>query len=115
MLQVINTITGDVAFSFDSIAEFNAAFPNGITEPHWELVKRYEPTFAVSYVCPEYGDIVTNPDVYADRLRKDDDGNTVYFYNEFFPACKVVKVVENSQASIAAKHAYFDQWGTACE
>ena len=42
MFQVINTISGDVAFTFDSIAEFNDAFPSGITEPHWELVKRID-------------------------------------------------------------------------
>ena len=40
MFQVIDTISGDVAFTFDSIAEFNAAFPNGITEPHWEMIER---------------------------------------------------------------------------
>ena len=38
MFQVINTISGYVAFTFDSIEEFNDAFPNGITEPHWEAV-----------------------------------------------------------------------------
>ena len=100
---------------FRSITEFNAAFPNGITEPHWELVKRFEPTFEVSYICPDSGGTVTNPDVDADRLSQDENGDTVYFYNRFFPACKVVKVVENSQAYIAAKHAYFEKWGTACE
>ena len=40
MFQVINTITSHVAFTFDSIEEFNDAFPNGITEPNWEMIER---------------------------------------------------------------------------
>ena len=77
-----------------------------------ETKMSYQTTYQVTYVCPVSDHIVTNPDVYADSMSKDDDGNTVYFYNKFFPACKVIKVVANSQAAIAAKHAYFDQWGT---
>ena len=72
----------------------------------------YDTTYQVTYVCPVSDHIVTNPDVDADRMSKDNDGNTVYFYNKFFPACKVINVVANSQAATAAKHAYFDQWGT---
>ncbi len=37
MIQVVNKIDGEVAFTFDSLAEFNAAFPNGITEEGWEF------------------------------------------------------------------------------
>ena len=37
MIQVVNKIDGEVAFTFDSLEEFNIAFPNGITEEGWEL------------------------------------------------------------------------------
>jgi hypothetical protein len=42
MFQVIDTISGYVAFTFESIAEFNAAFPNGISEPNWEMIERID-------------------------------------------------------------------------
>lgn len=37
MIQVVNKIDGEVAFTFDSLEEFNIAFPNGITEEGWEF------------------------------------------------------------------------------
>tara|TARA_Y100001970_G_C13802772_1_gene635923 strand:- start:251 stop:475 length:225 start_codon:yes stop_codon:yes gene_type:complete len=37
MIQVVNKIDGQVAFTFDSLEEFNATFPNGITEEGWEF------------------------------------------------------------------------------
>lgn len=38
MIQVIQISTGHVCFEFATVAEFNEAFPNGVTEPGFRAV-----------------------------------------------------------------------------
>jgi hypothetical protein len=71
-------------------------------------------TYEVTYQSPEFNRPVTNPQV-SEGLTFHDDGSVTYFYNKFFPACEVFKLVEVPQSYLDAQMAYFDKWGTACE
>ena len=72
------------------------------------MTKVYE----VTYVDPETGRNVTNPEVDEDRISQNDSGELVYFYNKFHPACEVISTKVVDPSYLAAKIAYFEQWGT---
>jgi len=71
--------------------------------------------FDVTYVSPWSGREVTEVEVSADRISQNESGESVFRYNDFHPACEVVRVVEVSQARLHAKELYFARWGTANE
>ena len=68
-------------------------------------------TYEVTYQCPVYNHQETNPSV-SEGLTFHDDGSVTYFYNKFYPACEVFKLVEVPQSYLDAQMEYFEKWGT---
>lgn len=71
--------------------------------------------FDVTFIQPWNGRPCKAVEVFANRLRQNDSGETVFSYNDHYNACEVVEVVEVPQSRLDAKAAYFKRFGTACE
>ena len=65
--------------------------------------------FDVTYVNPFDGE-VTVRNVSQNKLKQNESGELVYFFNNFYPECEVITTVE-----VKYETKYFETYGTISE